>query len=243
MATDGSLLDGKAKEEYVTGMFNRIARPYDKLNGLISLGRDGKWRRVALDWAGVSPGQSVADLGCGTGDFYIELRRRVGDQGQAVGMDIAENMLAIARTKAEKTFSSGVDLRPGSAAATQLADSSQDLVTMGWVLRNVADRQAVYREVQRILKPGGQFLCVDMSRPGFAPLRWACQAYLALAMPILIRLAGGDREAYDYLNRSTQRFPNRHDLEEEWRAAGFEDVRSRSFMMGSIAAHLARRRA
>ncbi len=240
METDGSLLKGQEKEEYVTGMFNRIARPYDKLNGLISMGRDAKWRQVALDWAQVSCDDKVADLGTGTGDFFLEIRQRLGEEGQVVGIDIAENMLAVAKEKAQARFPGNIDLRVGTAAATGLADASQDLVTMGWVLRNVADRAAVYREVQRILRPGGQFLCVDMSKPSFAPSRWASQAYLALAMPILIRVAGGDREAYDYLNRSTKRFPNRQELHSEWQEAGFADVKSRSFMMGSIAAHLAR---
>ena len=239
MGTDGSLLKGQEKEEYVTGMFNRIARPYDKLNGLISMGRDAKWRQVALDWAEVGAGDAVADLGTGTGDFYLELRQRVGERGTAVGIDIADQMLAVAREKAEKRFSGNIDLRVGSAAETGLPDASQDLVTMGWVLRNVAERDAVYREVQRILKPDGKFLCIDMSKPSFAPLRWASQAYLAAAMPVLIRMAGGDREAYDYLNRSTQLFPNRAELATEWTEAGFVRVQSRGFMMGSIAAHLA----
>jgi demethylmenaquinone methyltransferase/2-methoxy-6-polyprenyl-1,4-benzoquinol methylase len=239
MKTDGSLLEGEEKEEYVTGMFNRIARPYDKLNGLISLGRDAKWRQEALSWAGVTSGDHVADLGTGTGDFYLEIRQRVGDEGRVVGIDIAENMLAVAKEKADQKFGTHVDLRLGSAAETGLDDASQDLVTMGWVLRNVADRAAVYAEVMRILKPGGKFLCVDMSKPSFAPIRWASQAYLAMAMPVLIRVAGGDREAYDYLNRSTQKFPNRNELVVEWQAAGFIDVKSRGFMAGSIAAHLA----
>ena len=239
METDGSLLKGQDKEEYVTGMFNRIAKPYDKLNSLISLGQDTKWRQVALDWAGVEADFSVADLGCGTGDFFVAIAKRLGENGQVVGIDIAENMLAVARQKAEANLGRPGDLRVGSVSDTKLPDASQDLVTMGWVLRNVADRQEVYREITRILKPGGKFLCVDMSKPSFAPFRWASQAYLAMAMPILIRMAGGDREAYDYLNRSTQRFPNRGALMQEWQEFGFEDVQSRGFMMGSIAAHLA----
>ncbi|MCB9832846.1 MAG: ubiquinone/menaquinone biosynthesis methyltransferase [Planctomycetes bacterium] len=237
--SDGSTLAGSEKEAYVTGMFNRIARPYDRLNRLISLGRDVDWRRLSLDWAGLRADEAVVDLGCGTGDFFLEIRRRVGPGGRVIGIDVAENMLSVAREKAARDDGGApADLRLGSAEATGLPDGCADLVTMGWVLRNVGDRSATYREILRILKPGGRYLSIDMSRPGFAPARWASSAYLALAMPVMIRLAGGDREAYRYLDQSTRRFPDRRALEIEWREAGFATVASRSFMMGTIGAVL-----
>ena len=112
---------------------------------------------------------------------------------------------------------------------------------MGWVLRNVGDREAAYAEILRVLKPGGKFLCVDMSQSSFAPLRWAATLYMKLLMPLLVRFIGGDKEAYEYLDKSTRRFPMRRDLEKEWRQAGFVNVKSRALMMGTIAAHLGQR--
>ena len=100
--SDGSLLEGRAKEEYVTGMFNRIATPYDRLNNLISMGQDGSWRRAALDWADLSGKEDVCDLGTGTGDFYLAIRERLPSGDQILGIDVAENMLAIAAQKAKR---------------------------------------------------------------------------------------------------------------------------------------------
>ncbi|MEK6238554.1 MAG: ubiquinone/menaquinone biosynthesis methyltransferase [Planctomycetales bacterium] len=237
---DGSQLTGSQREKYVTQLFNDVAGPYDKLNRIISLGRDPIWRRKALRFAGVQPGMNAADLGTGTGDFYLLLKHCVGPTGTVAGVDIADNMLAVARQKAEAAFPDDEhDLRIGSAAESGLPDESMDLVTMGWVLRNVGDRAAVYREVQRILKPSGKFLCVDMSHPDFPPLRWGAACYMRFAMPLMVRLCGGDMDAYRYLAKSTARFPGKSQLAEEFREAVFADAKVQSFMLGQIAAHLA----
>lgn len=236
---DGSTLQGKEREEYVRKLFNEIAEPYDRLNRIISLGRDLAWRRRALDWAELGEGISAVDLGTGTGDFFLLLHERAGANGSVIGLDLAEQMLTVAREKAAAALGEQeFDLRVASAADTGLPSASADVVTMGWVLRNVGDRAAVYREVLRILRPGGKFLCIDMSQPDFAPLRWAAAVYLRLVMPGVIRLCGGDLEAYRYLARSTTRFPRKGELADEWRQAGFEEVRVRSFMLGQIGVHL-----
>lgn len=240
--TDGALLSGKERERYVTALFNRIAGPYDRLNRIISMGRDRAWRRAVLAAVDLSPGATAADLGCGTGDFYLLLREKVGAGGRVVGIDLSPGMLDLARKKAEVADPlAPADLRVGSAEATGLADASVDLVTMGWVLRNVGDRAATYREILRILKPGGTFLALDMSRPDFLPLALGSALYMRMVMPLVVAVLGGDLEAYKYLAGSTARFPKQAALADEWRAAGFRDVRTRSFMLGNIAAHFGKK--
>lgn len=236
---DGSQLRGRERETFVAGMFDRIASAYDSLNRVISFGQDLRWRRIALQRAGVPVGGAAVDLGTGTGDFFILLREAVGAAGTVTGIDIAAGMLEIARTKAAQAFPDGShDLRLGGADRTDLPAGFADVVTMGWVLRNVGDRQAVYREVLRILKPGGKFVCLDMSQSDFAPLRWGASAYLNLVMPIVVRLIGGDRSAYEYLAKSTASFPRKRELAREWEAAGFARVEVGSFMLGGIGLHI-----
>ncbi len=238
----GAELSGDAKDRFVAGLFDRIAAGYDRWNRLLSLGRDLAWRRQALRFAGVQPGWRAVDLGTGTGDLYLLLREAVGPTGSVIGIDVAANMLELARTKAEARFpDQSPDLRQGHAGATGLPDASCDVVTMGWVLRNVGDRQAVYREIQRILAPGGTFLIVEMSQPGFPPLRWSSGVYLNVVMPWLVRWTGGDATAYRYLAESTAAFPSKQELADEWRQAGFEDVAWRSRMLGAIAIHRGRK--
>lgn len=242
--TDGSTLSGEDRERYVRNLFDRIARPYDRLNRVISLGRDVLWRKIVLDRARVRRGMTAVDLGTGTGDFFLLLLDRVGADGRVVGIDLSPEMLEIAKSKSDGVGAAmNRELRVGKADATGMPDDSVDVVTMGWVLRNVGDRAAVYREVQRILRPGGVFVCLDMSRPSFAPFRWASALYLSAVMPIVVRFFGGDREAYEYLARSTARFPAKDELALEWAGAGFVDIETQSFMTGTIAAHFGRKSA
>ncbi|MEZ6195456.1 MAG: ubiquinone/menaquinone biosynthesis methyltransferase [Planctomycetota bacterium] len=237
---DPAELTGESRERYVRAMFDRIATPYDRLNRLISLGRDEAWRREALDMAGVGPGARVVDLGTGTGDLYLQLRERVGPTGAVIGIDLSPNMLEIARRKAElRPEGPAIDLREGNAQTTGLADASVDFATMAWVLRNVGDRRAAYAELRRILRPGGRFVCLDTSRPDFAPARWGSALYCRGVMPVIVLAAGGDMDAYRYLTSSTARFPMRRELENEMRDAGLVNVSSRPFCLGSIAAHVA----
>ncbi len=235
---DPSLLEGEARRAYVTRMFDQIAKPYDRLNQIISLGRVGAWRATAMEIAAPKPGESVLDLGCGTGDLLLLLRERVGAKGAVAGLDPSEEMLALAERKWRARGIEGEPhLRRGVAESTGFGDATFDLVTMGWVLRNVGDREATYREILRILKPGGRLVSLDMSRSSFAPSRWAGTLYLEGVMPVLVKLMGGDMESYRYLARSTRRFPRAADLAEEWKSAGFLDVHYRSLNMGTIAIH------
>lgn len=239
---DGSDLAGASRERYVRSMFDRIASPYDRLNRLISFGRDEAWRAHALGMLGVNAGDQVADLGTGTGDLYLQLLERVGAEGRVYGVDIAQNMLDIARTKAREIVPDDrIELHLGAAADTGLESASLDAVCMSWVLRNVGDRNAVYAEVLRVLKPGGGFLCLDTSRPSLAPVRWASALHLRGLMPLIVKGAGGDMEAYRYLTASTAKFPMKKALADEMRNAGFEVERIKSYALGCIAAHIARK--
>ena len=242
---DGSTLSGNEKERYVAEMFDRIAGPYDRLNRAISLGQDKRWRRRALDLAKVPKPATEAyralDLGCGTGDLFVELHQRLGEAAEIQGIDLCNNMLDVAREKARRSGLEGCSLEQGRAEDTGLEAESLDLVTMGWVLRNVGDRPATYREILKILKPGGHYVCIDMSHPESGLARAGSSLYLKTAMPVLIRVLGGDAEAYRYLERSTQRFPGRRALEQELDEAGFDEIKSLPLMMGSIAIHVGRR--
>ncbi len=236
---DGADLTGIDRERFATRMFDGLAPKYVRLNRLISLGADGRWRRTAIAWAGIAPGNTVLDLGTGTGDLYILAYRAAQPGGRVIGLDISANMLGIADLRIRAAFpASTPELHVRSAEATELPDASVDVVLMGWVLRNVGDRAATYREILRVLKPGGRFVCVETSRPDYWPIRAGNYAYCKFVMPNIVRLVGGDRASYEYLAKTTVNFPRRRALEAEWTVAGFREVRSAPLMLGSIALHV-----
>lgn len=238
--TDGSQLEGKQKEAFVEELFNDIARPYDRLNRICSLGRDEAWRRRLIDLVGLRQGNHAVDMGTGTGDLLLAMLHKVGEQGSVTGLDISSEMLNVAREKvaAGGACRDNVSLLEGNAETTGLEPEHYDVATMGWVLRNVGDRGRVYEEVLRILKPGGRFGIIEMSQPDNWFLRCLSRVYIRGVMPWVARLAGGSRSAYEYLASSTYRFPSKRELSIEWEKAGFVNVTCRSMMMGTIAIHV-----
>ena len=239
LPVDGASLIGRERERFAARMFDSLAPKYVRLNRLISWGADERWRRAAIAAAGIAPGDTVLDLGTGTGDLYIPAYRAAQPGGRVIGLDISANMLGVADGRIRAAFP-GIEpqLHVRSAEATELPDASVDVVLMGWVLRNVGDRPAAYREILRVLKPGGRFVCVETSRPGFWPFRAGNYVYCKFVMPNIVRMVGGDRASYEYLAKTTVNFPRRHALTEEWMRAGFRAVRSRPLMLGSIALHV-----
>ncbi|MDP6719234.1 MAG: ubiquinone/menaquinone biosynthesis methyltransferase [Pirellulaceae bacterium] len=237
---DGSQLSGKAKEAFVEEMFDNIAVPYDRLNRVCSFWRDGAWRRRLVRMIGLKSGHVAVDLGTGTGDLALSMLPVVGEGGRVIGIDLSSKMLNVARSKfaAIGAEATNYTLTIGNAEATGLDSNSADVITMGWVLRNVGNRDAVYQEVLRVLKPGGRFGIIEMSQPDNRLLRFLSRLYIRVVMPLLIRMVGGRGDAYDYLASSTLKFPMKDSLTREWRDAGLQRVQSHSLMFGSIAIHV-----
>lgn len=223
-------------------MFDRIAAPYDRLNSRISFGRDARWRKLLVERSGAASGKQVVDLGTGTGELALLFAHIVGTEGRVTGVDLSANMLEQAEQKRAAEGLVQLEFRLGNACATELPSVSADVVAMGWCLRNCSDLQAALHEVLRILKPGGTFVCLDMSRPSFAPVRGLFFLHRHLVMPLQARLSGADREAYRYLACSTDHFPDRKALEHVVRTVGFAHVESWPLMMGAVALHRATKR-
>ena len=141
----GALPQGDAKHDAVEEMFDRLAPRYDRMNRVISLGLDRRWRQRTVDALGVPPGARVLDLACGTGDLCRDLIRA----GHApIGVDLSFGMLAAART--------GAPLVQGDALRLPVPDGSVDGVTCGFALRNFVDLAPFLAELGRVTRPGGR---------------------------------------------------------------------------------------
>jgi demethylmenaquinone methyltransferase/2-methoxy-6-polyprenyl-1,4-benzoquinol methylase len=218
--------------ERVRDMFDRISPSYDRMNLLMSMGRDGRWRRLGVRVSGVQPGDAALDVCCGTGDFAVELRRAVGPSGRVVGLDFSPQMLEMARRK-----SSAVEWLQGDALALPFADGEFAAACVGFGVRNLSDHRRGFAEMARAVRPGGRVVCLEMSRPA-APIRPFSQLWTDCGVPVLGRIVAHDSEAYRYLPESVHRFPPAPELAEIMRDAGLVDVGYRRLMMGVVALHV-----
>jgi demethylmenaquinone methyltransferase / 2-methoxy-6-polyprenyl-1,4-benzoquinol methylase len=218
--------------ERVREMFDRISPSYDRMNRLMSMGLDGRWRRRAVREAAVAPGDHVLDVCCGTGDLAIELRRAVGPSGRVVGLDFSPQMLDVARGKTGQ-----VEWVQGDALALPFADGEFAAATVAWGVRNLADHEQGFREMARVVRPGGRVVCLEMSTPP----PWAApfsRIWTDRAVPLLGRAIAHDADAYSYLPESVHRFPDAPGLAAVMRAGGLDDVRFQRLMLGVVAVHV-----
>jgi demethylmenaquinone methyltransferase/2-methoxy-6-polyprenyl-1,4-benzoquinol methylase len=181
-------------------MFNRIARRYDILNRLISMGLDARWRRLLVERCAIEPGMRALDLCTGTGDVARSLRR-VGVE--VVGLDASEEMLAVARARED-----GIEYIHGDALALPFPDGSFDAVTIAFGNRNVASLQRLYAEMRRVAKPGGRVVSLEINRPSSPLLASLFFTYFTRVPGLLARLCGVDPAAYAYLAASVRQYPD-----------------------------------
>lgn len=230
---------GLTNTERVRSIFASIAPGYDAFNAISSFGIDRLWRRAVVRICALAPGMRVLDLAAGTGDLSLALARS-GRAASVLGTDFSPEMLEVARRKAE-SYDGATELafQVEDAQALSLPDASFDLVTSAFGVRNFPDRAANFREVLRVLAPGGRYVILEFSRPPFAPFRWLYHVYLNVGIPLIGGLLTKDRESFTYLNRSIRSFPPQAALGAELSAAGFSTVAWRNLTFGIVAVHIA----
>ena len=226
---------GAAKRAYVRAMFSAIAPTYDRLNRILSLRLDLRWRRQAIAELGWerAPDGIYLDLCAGTLDFGATLAGRPGFRGRIIGADFVPTMLSLGRTKASQ-------LEPVTADALELPFASAvfDGAMIGWGLRNLADLDTGLGELARVLKPGSRVVIVDMATPPRQPFRALYLLYFERVLPRIGRLVSKHMSAYDWLPASTRVFPSPAELARHITSAGFADVRYRLLMGGITALHV-----
>jgi demethylmenaquinone methyltransferase/2-methoxy-6-polyprenyl-1,4-benzoquinol methylase len=222
--------------EQVNRMFDRVAGRYDLLNSVMSAGLHHRWRRRAAERAELAPGDAALDVCCGTGDMSLELARRVSPEGHVVGCDFSEPMLDLAREKAARAGADSVRFEWADALQLPYDAGSFDAVTVGFGVRNFADRSRGIAEMTRVLRPGGRLVILEITRPARPPLSAFYSLWFDRIVPLLGRLSG-NAEAYTYLPESVRSFPSPAALAEELDAAGLSGIRWTILAGGIIAVH------
>ena len=229
---------GAAKRAYVRDIFTAIAPTYDRLNRVMSLSLDLRWRRAGvdrLDWERAPEG-TYLDLCAGTLDFSAALAARPGFRGRIIAADFVLPMLRAGRHKTARAAPVAAD-----ALALPFRDASFDGAMLGWGARNFADLDAGLVEAARILAPGARLVVLEMATPAWQPLRGMYLAYFERLLPAIGRLISKHRSAYSWLPESARAFPAPSEFVGRIERAGFRAVEYSGFMGGVTALHVATR--
>ena len=222
----------QTKKEEVREMFDNIAPKYDLLNHTLSMSIDRVWRRrVVGEVRRAKPGR-ILDVATGTGDLAIAMARRIRDV-QVLGVDLSEQMLAVARRKIEARGLDGrIVLDRGDAERLAVADASVDVATVAFGVRNFGDLGAGLRELARTIKPGGKVVILEFSRPRNRVVRALYEFYSYKILPRIGGLVSRDKRAYEYLPASVGEFPAPEEFMAMMARAGFRNCRARSQSFG-----------
>lgn len=225
----------------VRAMFDRITPRYDLMNRIMTGGMDERWRKrvAAMAIAAAPDGHpEVLDMATGTGDLAFAMAN--AGAARVVGLDFSTGMIAEAKRKAADR-PGNVEFLVGDAMNPPLPEGTFDACTVSFGLRNMPDYDEAIRSMTRMLRPGGTFICLEMTpyhRPFLGPL---FQFYFKRVMPLVGGVLSGSKSAYSYLPESVDNFPNANDLAERMRAAGLEDVTYALLGFGTVAIHSGKR--
>jgi demethylmenaquinone methyltransferase / 2-methoxy-6-polyprenyl-1,4-benzoquinol methylase len=217
----------------VAAMFDGVAKRYDLVNDLLSLGRTRAWRKATTAAINPQPGMKILDLAAGTGSSSAPLAARGAD---VIPADFSEGMLAAGRKARPHLAFTKAD-----ALNLPFADGEFDVATISFGLRNTQNTARALAEMLRVVKPGGELVVCEFSSPTFAPFRTIYTNYLMKALPAIARRSSSNPDAYIYLAESIRAWPNQGALAAEITAAGWVDVSWKNLTGGVVAVHKARK--
>ncbi len=237
----------EGKEAYVKDVFTEIADYYDEMNEIMSMHMVQGWHKYMMKKAGDIRGKRCLDVGTGTGEIAFHVARAAGAGSTVVGVDITPKMLELAAKKeSELGLPVKIEWREGDALNLDIPDGSFDLVTSGYMLRNVTDIQKAVSEMHRVLAPGGKVVVAELSKPDNGFIRFFYNIYMKR-----IKKKGrkydkgkaidGKQPAYDWLTSSIEGFPYGEDMVKIFRKAGFEDAAYHVKSFGAVNIYVATR--
>lgn len=222
----------------VEQVFDSVARRYDVMNDLMSMGVHRFWKRVALERSGVRRGHAVLDIAGGTGDLTAKFVERVGPTGRVVLADINASMLQVGRDRLmDRGIGAQVEIVQADAQALPFPDNTFDCITIAFGLRNVTDKDAALASMTRVLKPGGRLLILEFSKPVNAVFEKVYDQYSFHILPRIGKWVANDAESYRYLAESIRMHPDQPTLKAMMENAGLERVEYTNMTGGVVALH------
>jgi demethylmenaquinone methyltransferase / 2-methoxy-6-polyprenyl-1,4-benzoquinol methylase len=223
---------GKSKKEQVAEMFDRIAGKYDFMNRFLSAGTDVGWRKKAIRLLKKDNPKIILDVATGTADMAI-MTCKLLNPDKVIGIDISPQMLEIGVKKIEKEgFVDKIQLQAGDSETIKFADNTFDGVMAAFGVRNFENLERGLTEMLRVLRPGGQLVILEFSKPRRKAVRSLYNLYMSIVAPQVARWFSKNKEAYNYLCESSNAFPDRQDLIDILNKIGYSDTRFKSLSLG-----------
>lgn len=229
--------DHNEKEAFVQGVFSNIARHYDLMNTVLSFGQDYFWRKFAVKQMNMNDQSKVLDVACGTCVFTVEaLRQHPGAYVEA--LDFNAEMLAQGQRRVDRQGLSGhVHCLQGDAMKLPYEDNSFDAAMSGFAMRNVPDVKQVLKEMQRVVKPGGKVVTLELAKPSMIGFKQLYYLYFEKILPFLGSLSK-DNSSYAWLPESLRRYPHQDVILDYWKELGYEDAHYTELTGGIVAVHV-----
>ncbi|RJF89521.1 bifunctional demethylmenaquinone methyltransferase/2-methoxy-6-polyprenyl-1,4-benzoquinol methylase UbiE [Oleomonas cavernae] len=225
------------KARRVRGVFDAVAKRYDIMNDLMSGGVHRLWKAALIDWMNPAKGTHLLDVAGGTGDIACRFLDRTGPDARVTVVDINAEMELVGRDRAIDQGRLNIGWAVGDAEKLPVKDRSVDYVTIAFGIRNVTRIPLALKEMRRVLKPGGRFICLEFSKVVIPGLDQIYEEYSFKAIPRIGKLVTGNADAYQYLVESIRRFPDQDTFAKMIAEAGFERVQVRNLTGGVAALH------
>jgi len=229
------MTDGKGKEKRVYNVFQRISSCYDPMNDIITLGVHRLWKKRLIRSIPVES-KDILDVCCGTGDIAMGMGKHL-KTSQIAALDFSSAMLQVAERRAQAAHLKNIKFILGDALNLPFRDNTFDSVTISFGIRNTSDYKRVLEEIQRVMKPGGHFFCMEASYPESRILRGILSAYCRSIVPLLGKFLARSYGEYTWLNESVADFISKEELTGLIEEAGFIRVKLRTFLFGSCTLH------
>ena len=220
-----------SKTKQIATMFDNIAHRYDFLNRSLSMGIDIIWRKKAIAQLKEIQPKAILDVATGTGDFALEAMSLNPDK--ITGVDISVGMLELGKVKiAKKNLSDKIEMVVGDSENLPFADNTYDAATVAFGVRNFENLEKGLTDINRVLRPGGKLVVLELSTPKKFPVKQLFGFYFNNILPIFGKMLSKDASAYTYLPMSVNAFPDGEDFKKVMTAAGFQHNTSKSLTLG-----------
>ena len=222
------------KKGLVKNVFDQVFDKYDLMNDFMSLGIHRIWKKSLINTMNPSPNQKLIDVGCGTGDIAKIFLNNVNKDAQITCVDPNIGMINKGKEKLKKF--KNINWILASAEKLPLFDNSYDFYTISFGLRNTKNLNESLKEAHRVLKPGGRFLCLEFSKIQNSNLDYLYKNYSKL-IPFIGKLVVGEKEPYEYLVKSIEKFVNQEELIDLMKKNNFRNTTYRNLSGGIVSIH------